>query len=116
MKRELLFLSSLCLLLAGCVSSSGPMPFGKDSYMITTSAGGSFNNPGAAFQGAVKEANEHCASFSEIMIPRNTETTGHPGLPGGAKFIYSCVDNNVPENQRPNMRKEPDVTIESRTE
>ena len=65
MKRELLFLSSLCLLLAGCVSSSGPMPFGKDSYMITTSAGGSFNNPGAAFQGAVKEANEHCASIGK---------------------------------------------------
>jgi hypothetical protein len=41
------------------------MPFGKDSYMITTSAGGSFNNPGAALQGAVKEANEHCASIGK---------------------------------------------------
>ena len=114
MKRIMFFLSALCLLLCSCVSSSGPMFFGKESYMITTSAGGSFNNPGAAMQRAIKEANEHCAQMDKVLVPRNTQTTGTPGWPGGAQLIYSCVHENDLENQRPNMRKEPEVTIEDR--
>ena len=111
MNRKIVYIWSLCILLCSCVSSSGPMPFGKDSYMITTSAGGSFNNPGAALQGAIKEANEHCASLGKVMAPRNTQTTGHPGLPGGAQFIYSCIDENDAENQRPRMEKEADTKV-----
>ena len=111
MRFKILFCCLFCVTRWSCVSSSGPMPFGKDSFIITTSAGGSFNNSGAALQGAIKDANAHCASIGEVMIPRNTSTSGVPGFPGGAQFIYSCVNENDLEYQRPQMQKEPDTKV-----
>lgn len=111
MDIKILLVAIVCMVLAGCVSSSGPMPFGKDSYMITISAVGSFNNPGVAMQEAIKEANAHCASLGKVAWPRNAQQTGTPGWPGGAQFIYSCIDEKDPEYQRPQWQKEPDTKI-----
>jgi hypothetical protein len=112
MKVNLLLLVCLfAVTISGCVSSSGPMPFGKDSYMISTSARGGLDNPGSATQGAIKEANAHCASMGKVLMPRNTTQTGTPGWPGGAQLIYSCISENDPEYQRPNWEKSPDTVI-----
>lgn len=58
------------VILVGCVSSSGVVMTGKDSYMISRSEKG-FDTTGARVKAdAIKEANEYCSSkgkYVELM-------------------------------------------------
>lgn len=106
MNRYLFYLLVLflCLLVCGCVSSSGPMPLGKDGFMITTSAHGTFNNPRLAIEGAIKEANEHCASMGKVFHSIDTQIQGTPGWPGGAKITYRCIDETAIQEAKNNVK------------
>jgi len=82
------------VILLGCSTSSGPVPFGKDSYMITVARG-----KGLSY--AAKEASAHCASMGKEFIPRNTSNTFQGGFQGfTATLIYSCVDKEEMPRQK----------------
>ena len=95
-------------LLTGC--STGPIvAVGKDSYMVSAST-----VPGAtpASAKALIAANEKCATMNKVAIVRNLENREAVLFQneGSASLIFSCVDKNDPENERPNLRKDNGVT------
>ena len=109
MHAKLLVVSVFVIAFLGCITSSGPVPFGKDSYMISIDARG---GQGHVLSDAIKEANAHCASLGKEFVPRNTSQSGVPGWTTvNAQLIYSCVDKNDPEYTRPNMEKVPNTVI-----
>jgi hypothetical protein len=49
------------------------------------------------------------------MRVRNTSGQGVQGWTGtSSNLIFSCIDENDPENIRPNLKKEADTVIEDR--
>ena len=102
----------LVLILAGCVSTSDIVPVGKDSYMLTVNARG----PGAG-KGRIesmKSANKYCTAMNQHMIIRRSDTSGIAigALPETTALVFSCVGEDDPEWQRPNLRKDPTTVIE----
>jgi hypothetical protein len=112
---EIISLSLLaaCLALSGC--STGPVvAAGKDSYMVSVST-----VPGAtpASAKALIAANQKCASMNKVVVIRNMNDTEAVLFKneGSATLLFSCVDQNDPEYQRPNLRKDNGVsTIENK--
>ena len=103
----------LSVTLAGCVSSTEIVPVGPDSFMIgATTRGGAFM--GEAPIVAAKAANQHCATLGRHMVIRRTDSTVE-GLNniGTNTLVFSCVTETDPEYQRPNLRKDPNVLVES---
>ena len=82
-----------CLLVAGC-ASSGVIPIGSDTYMLTkTSAGGAFVS-GAAVKGDLYvEANKFCADKN--LVVETVEASSKNAIPfarmPSAELHFRCV-------------------------
>ena len=114
MRHHTILTIGSALILGGC-ASSGVMPMGPDTYMISTS---NEISPAYAKRAALTEANEHCRQLGRQMIPLNTRSAAHRDALGDNiatfDFMFRCVSENDPEFKRPTMRKEADVIIEDR--
>jgi hypothetical protein len=97
--------------LAACVSTSKVVPMGKDSYMITALGQGA---PAAGTQSvaAVEQANKYCAAMHKVIVVRRMDTQNATIGSQSTNLVFSCVDENDPEYQRPNLRKDPTTVIE----
>jgi hypothetical protein len=99
-------------LIAGCISTSEVVPAGKDSYMVVGTAQGGMNAGKGQIE-AVKAANAYCAQSSKLMVIRRTDSGGNAGFGGEHDtLIFSCVAENDPEYQRPNLHADPTTVIE----
>ena len=99
-------------LITGCVSASEVVPAGKDSYMIVGRAQGGMN-AGKGELEAVKAANAYCAQTGKFMVIRRTDSGGNAGFGGEHNtLIFSCLNENDPEYQRPNLHKDPTTIIQ----
>lgn len=111
------FISLACLVaLTGC-ASSGPVPIGKDTYMITKeSAGGMFVSGSAVKADVFKEAYAYCASQGKDFQVVNTHQ--EDAIPGArlpsAEVQFMCLNRDDPSVSRPNLRLEPNLVIEHR--
>ena len=102
--------------LGGC-ASSGPIPIGRDSYMITKqSAGGIFVSGASVKIDLLKEANAYCLSMSKEMQILNTrEADAIPAVRmPSAEIQFSCLASNDPGLTRPHLQRAPDQIIEIR--
>jgi hypothetical protein len=90
--------------LTACVSTSEIVPMGKDSYMITGIGRG---GPGAGEQtaAAVAQANKYCAAMGKLIVVRRMDTQSATIGSQSTNLILSCVFENDPEYQRPNLGK-----------
>jgi hypothetical protein len=99
------------LSLGGCVMTTDPVPVGRDSFMISTSTGGSGLVMGQGPIANARAANRYCDQHGLHMIIRRTD--GMANINGTSNaLIFSCVTADDPEYQRPNLRHDPNVTIE----
>lgn len=102
--RVVVFLTSMVvaliwlLPLASCVSTSKPMPIGKDTYTISTTnwlLGGITNE---TMNAAIREANSHCASMGKEFVLLTTQGGGLPseGMESNihGRLVYRCVGQN----------------------
>ena len=98
---------SFFLLLSGC-ASTGVVPMGRDTYMISGSqpAITSFSNSGALKARLLKQANDWCKNNSLVMVPLNYN--GFDGPSVNAEIIFRAVPFNDLENTRPNFERAPD--------
>ncbi len=96
-----------CLLLSGC-ASTGVVPMGRDTYMISGSQPSltSFSNSGALKARLLRQANDWCRNNGLVMIPLNYE--GFDGASITAEIIFRAVPANDLENIRPNFQRAPD--------
>ena len=105
-------LGATCLVLAvaGC-SSTGVMPFGKDTYTITAT---SLIASGAQ-KSALTKALAFCAESGLQMTPVSSQSsTG--GDFSTYEFVFRCLAEDDPAYTRPDWGSAPDVVIENRQE
>jgi hypothetical protein len=117
MKKSMLSLLSLFVItvISGCASTSEVVPYGKDSYIISTEDSAGCLSPAKLQVNAAKEANEYCAKQGKVMRVRNTSSHGTQGWTGtSSSLIFSCISESDPEYTRPDLRREPDTVIEDR--
>lgn len=102
MKIALLVVGLLSL--AGCASSSGVVPMGQDTYMISRSAGYGHSATGPVKIAALQEANEYCAkNGKEFQIVHTQETPMSFGHFPEAEIQFMCLNQGDPELTRPKM-------------
>jgi hypothetical protein len=85
---------------------------GRDSYTVTSTSRGGLV-AGKERINAVKTANAYCDKQGKHMIVRRTDTTGTAGwTPVTDALIFSCVSDDDPEWQRPNLQRDPNTVIQ----
>ncbi len=84
-------------ILPGCVTiPGGPIPFGKDTYKITTTDWLLGGPSGETLNKAIREAKVHCASMSKEFLSVNEREGNIHG-----QLIYRCLSADDPGYQRP---------------
>lgn len=107
--RKSVFIS--VLLVSGCVSTSGIVPYGKDTYNLTNKNYGNY----AALRGdTLRKANEYCSGLGKSFQPQREEKSSIDG--GFApvwtyELTFRCLSEDDPEFVRPVMQSDPDVII-----
>ncbi len=101
--------------LAGC-ASSGPVPIGKDTYMITKQSSTGFHSGASVKADLYREAGEFCAKTGLEFQP--VGENAKDGVPGfrfaNAEVVFRCLASGDPEVTRPAPRIAPDLIIEKR--
>ena len=107
----------LVVVLAGC-ASSGPVPIGKDTFMITKqSAGGAFVSSGSIKVDIIREATAFCSSTSKAFQVVNTqEQSSAPGRLPSAEVQFMCLSDGDREIMRPKLRPTPAAVVEVRSQ
>jgi len=112
---KLLSLASIVLLL-GCTTTTGVVPIGKDTYMVS----GSGKSPGG-YSGsdvkaaAFKEATAYCAGLGKhLQILHTDQRDMSFGKNATAELQFMCLDSSDTELTRPRLTKEADQVIEVR--
>jgi hypothetical protein len=104
-----------CVILAGC-ASIGPVPIGKDTYMISKqSAAGAFGSSGAVKAEIIQEGSAYCAANKKVFqIVSSSDRPAGYGHNPSAEINFMCLSEGDPELSRPKLRKEADTVVEVR--
>jgi hypothetical protein len=110
-----IILCAIPSLIVGCATTSDVVPYGKDSYMLSSGDVWGGYSQGSLQVKAAQRASSFCAEKGKVFVVRNTGGQGVQGWTStSSTLIFSCVSENDPEFQRPNLRKEADSVIEDR--
>lgn len=111
-----LFCVSAALAVCACSTSSGVIPFGKDTFTLAVSAEGGV---ATAKQEALVEANQYCSDKGMVMMPVSDNSTERfePGFAsdtlGTYDLVFRCLSESDPDYLRTTPDR-PDVVIENR--
>jgi len=95
------------LFLAGCATSSGVFPSGKDTYTVVVDGD---TTMGRLAKQAYQEANAFCESRGKVMQPISTRSGPYQGF----QLTFRALDPDDPEYRRPVLEPVPDARIEVR--
>jgi len=111
-----LFNLSLILLLTGCARSTGVIPFGPDTYTITTD--NELGGMGAAKKRAIQDANAYCSSSGKKMMPVSTYQSSQKDPVGDRiptyELTFRCLATGDEDLKRPNPEQAHDIIIETK--
>ena len=91
----------IALAVAGC--SSGVVPAGPQTYMISVTEGPGLTNGGAAKARALRDADEWCHKRGLVMVPVDVAQHGTQpfGRYAGAELTFRALKPGDPEIKRP---------------
>jgi len=112
-----LLIISTAFALASC--STGVVPMGRDTYMISGMSPGLVNS-GAVRAKLLRQADKWCKEKGLVMIP--VSYSGQDAVYGqqaaNAEVVFRAVPPSDPENMRPKYERTPDhhemITIQQR--
>lgn len=112
MKNMILIATLISLI--GC-ASTGVVPIGPDTYMVSRQGSGGWSSVGKLKAEAFQEASAYCVSLGKQaqVVSTNDKPAGIGRLPE-AEIQFMCLDKGDPELARPKLRKEPDTVVEIR--
>jgi hypothetical protein len=115
MKKKTIGLLTLTTLIFGC-ASSGPVPMGRDTFMITKQSSTGFHSGASVKADIYREANEFCDKKGLKFQPVSDRALD--GVPGrafaNAEIIFRCLREGDIEINRPSPKPIPNVIIENR--
>ncbi|MDR3452634.1 MAG: SHOCT domain-containing protein [Rhodoferax sp.] len=113
MKR--LLTTGFLLFSAFAYASSGVVPMGQDTFMISAQSFTGFSSAGSVKADIYKEGSAYCATLGKEFQPVNDH--GVDGVPGrsfaSAEVQFRCLNKGDPELSRPTMKPIANVRIES---
>jgi hypothetical protein len=107
---------SVCLLvgafLSGC-ASSGPVPMGRDTFMMSQTGAWSWSSGSALKGNLYAEADQFCRSKGREMMPVSTRqnNANMTGTFAHAEIQFRCLLPGDPELSRPTMEPVPNTVI-----
>ena len=104
----------LCLtfLVGGC-ASSGPVPMGPDTYMLSNTGTWRWSLGGALTGDLFREANAFCSQQGKQMLPVNTTSNnGSLSQFAQANVQFRCLAAGDPELRRPDLSAVPSIRVE----
>ena len=108
-------LTATIMLLAGC-ASSGAVPIGRDTYMITKQSSTGFHSGSSVKADIYREANDFCIKQGLQFQP--VKESAKDGMPGyafaNAEVVFRCLNDGDREINRPTPTQLPNVIIENR--
>ena len=81
----------LLLALAGCATHP-VMPYGKDTYIVTSDDSTGLFSRGRTEARALKAASQYCQKMGKKMEVKNSDAGGNIWTGTNAKLVFSCVD------------------------
>lgn len=108
-------LLAIFLVLIGC-ASSGPIPIGQDTFMITKQSTTGFHSGASVKAEIYREANEYCVKTGKQLQPvSDRQVDGVPGKAfANAEITFRCLLQSDSELNRPTPKPAPNVIIENR--
>jgi hypothetical protein len=111
MKRTLILLGIISL--AGCASSSGVVPIGQDTYMVSRQGGYGASAMGPVKADAMTEAGVFCSkNGKQLQLVHTEETPKGVGRPPEVEIQFMCLNAGDPELMRPKMVSDPNSVIQ----
>ena len=102
------------LLLTACATSTGPVPIGKDTYMIAI-GGKSVQSGGTLKAKAFQEGAEFCKSQGKELQVINTQQRDMSfGRDPNAEIQFMCLSAADTELARPKLKPQAEQTVELR--
>ena len=115
MKMHNLLSICVALVMTAC-ASSGPVPIGRDTYMISKQSSTGFHSGGSVKANCYREANEFCIKQGLQFQP--VKDNARDGVPGyafaNAEVVFRCLVDGDREINRPTPKPAPNVIIENR--
>jgi len=104
------------LLLTAC-ASSGPVPMGRDTFMISKQSSTGFHSGASVKADIYREANDFCIRTGlEFQPVKDSTKDGVPGFAfANAEVVFRCLAKGDAELNRPTPKPIPNVIIENRT-
>ena len=112
-----LFALFLVLIASGCASTSGVVPMGPDTYMVSRQAGSGFSGLGGLKAEAIGEAGQHCIKAGKTVRVIHTTESQPPYVFGNfprAEVEFMCLNAGDPELTRPKLETVPNHVIDVR--
>ncbi len=92
-------------LISGC-TSSGVVPMGQNTYMISKSQWG-FTGPAPIKAAELKEADDYCKKQGKVLrVTKTVEIAIKFGSTPAAEVYFKCLDTNDPELKQPAVVEE----------
>ena len=92
-------------LLVGC-ASSGPVPMGRDTYMLSNTGAWSWSSGGGLKGDLFREADAFCKSQGKHLMPVNTASRDESFSQfAQAEIQFRCLAEGDPELARPTLEK-----------
>jgi hypothetical protein len=108
--------SFLCL--EGCAESTGILPAGPDTYIVTERFSAIRGGSETAQKAAMTDANQYCLQnglqFDPLQMAQLAGMT--TPVPTGYTVTFRCLKQGDPELQRPNYEPAPNVVVEQRND
>jgi predicted small secreted protein len=114
MKKSVLLLS---ILTTACVTHSGVIPVGKDTYAISVATSGLISSQDDSVRGkkeAVIQASQYCESLNKELLVENIKSSASPS--GSTNdMVFQCLNSDDPElGIKPDFKTRRDIFIENR--
>jgi len=97
--KKLILLSSVCVLSA-CVSSSGVLPMGKDTYTLTVSVSDSVfdsENATKAKKEVMSQSTAYCKNLNkEVLVKNISSNTSGKSSTSNYDIIFQCLNASDP--------------------
>lgn len=95
--------------ISGCAATSGAIPIGPDTYLLSHQGGGFWAMPSTLRVEALKEANSYCESKGKVfqVVGTNETPTGGFGQFPKGEVQFMCLDAGDPDLARPKLQEQP---------
>jgi hypothetical protein len=109
-------LTIIVLAVGGCAMSTGIMPVGPDTYMLSKHNAPIRGGAITAQQEALAEANAFCAQQSKVFLPNDMQTPAslNPYGPTNFSITFRCLPPDHPDIARYRLQRSPNYIIEQR--